>query len=205
MLSSLMNFSVYDSRALQLPAEWIRPGTSSSVIAWYSGCQNASPRPGGVGPAPSVGSGLIRQPTKPSSLDAAAQLGNGAHGPAARPCTAAGRRRRGSGRETSATKRAIRSLQWRDHSSVTRARLDRMHLQVGARRDELHVGADAVHAAHQLLGHLAHRGVGDLRRGGRVGAAADEFRHVAEALGRHDDVGVGVDDHVQPLVEVVGA
>ena len=52
---------------------------------------------------------------------------------------------------------------------------------------------------HELLGHLAHRGVGNLRRGRRVGASADQLRHVAEALGRHDDVGVGIDDHVQLL------
>src|SRR5436305_7564117 len=68
MLSSLMNFSVYDSRGEQLPAEWTSAGMSSSHSFSYSGYQNSSPSPGGGAPSPSVGSGFSRQPMKPCSL-----------------------------------------------------------------------------------------------------------------------------------------
>ena len=70
------------------------------------------------------------------------------------------------------------------------AGLDRMHLQIGARRDELDVGAHRVHDLELVFHHLADGGFGDLGQGVGVGATAHQLRHEAEALGRHVDVGV---------------
>ena len=86
-----MKCSVYDSRGAQHEAECTSAGTSSSQSFSYSGYQYGSPRPGGVGKPPSAGSGLIRQPTNPSSFtqrsSSAIAVSSGSSGPCGSPAT----------------------------------------------------------------------------------------------------------------------
>ncbi len=74
-------------------------------------------------------------------------------------------------------------------------RVDGVHLQIGAGRQELYVGAQRIHLADQVFGQFAQRALGHFWGTGGVGAPANQLGHIAEAFGGHHDVGVGVNDH----------